>query len=287
MRDHVFNDYHFSSYAATDTFVTVVPRFSMGRVPCIGGHYGPFSPNSPVEIPLWLALHLRQTDTCTITLPSYLRVGELSNVVARERISDNAFEPIPFHFFEIAKNLCEFAHEDVPNVAEVLRLVRELQSMRQRKLQQSMSLFEAEGSAMFTPGIKLTHIASAELHYLRTSFAVVLKQACEMEQKRSRTLRMLPVPALQPNNIHVQSTAASTAADGLPEHREGDVRRPSIFTALTMDSTSTMMGGDADGSAFEPQDPRSVATPAASSLNVPEAPLGQPPVKKRRTLRQT
>lgn len=41
----------------------------MDRVACIGGLYGPFEPNRPIAIPLWLALHMRQTDLCVFTLP--------------------------------------------------------------------------------------------------------------------------------------------------------------------------------------------------------------------------
>ncbi|CCW61208.1 unnamed protein product [Phytomonas sp. EM1] len=287
VKGHVFSDYHFSSYVAADTLITVVPRFSMRRVTCISGHYGPFSPNYPVEIPLWLALHLRQTDTCVITLPSYLSLSHLSDVVAREQRNDNTFEPLPFFFFEVAKNLCELAHEDVPNVAEVIRLVRELQSMRQRKLQQSMSIFEAEGTAMFIPGIRLTHIVSAELHYLRTSFAVVLRQACEMEQKRSQALRMIPVSALQPATTLMRSTATSTGADGLSERLEGDIRISLTSASPTIDLTPAVVGGDTDGPALEFPDSHSVTTLATSSTTVHEVPLGQPPVKKRRTLRQT
>lgn len=40
--------------------VTIIPNFTMGRMSLICGDVGPFQPNFPVEVPLWMALALRQ-----------------------------------------------------------------------------------------------------------------------------------------------------------------------------------------------------------------------------------
>jgi len=42
-----------------DTTVTIIPNFRMDAVPLVGGDVGPFQPNFPTEVPLWLALTLR------------------------------------------------------------------------------------------------------------------------------------------------------------------------------------------------------------------------------------
>lgn len=186
-----FSAYHFASFAAMEMSVTIIPRFTMPRVTTLfGGSYGPFAPNYPVDVPLWLAMHIRQTDTCVITPPQFMAISYLRNVVAKEKESEVTFEMLPFYFFEIVKKLCEnsAAAEDVPHVAEVLRLVAEVKAIRRQKLQRSMSVFEAEGSPVYIPGIKLTNIVNNEFEFLRSSFAKVLFQSAEMKRRREKII---------------------------------------------------------------------------------------------------
>lgn len=306
-----FNDYHFSSFMAMEVPVTVVPRFSMDRVDCLGGNYGPFTPNYPLEVPLWLALHLRQTDTCTITAPPYLRVAYLRGVVEREQSSDSSFEPLPFYFYEVAKLMCGLRggseEEDVPHVAEVVRLVNDIKALRQRKLQQSMAVFEAEGSPMFIPGIKLTNIVSNELHYLRHSFAQVLRQACAMDQQRQSTTRLPTVASVAPTPVRPSTTLSGTSVSS--STRGGSPS--SVYTATTTTTTVTatttttpaaggrpsvedpflLTGGDAtltqtSTATASTATGTTAMTPSTATARI-EVPLEPPVLKKRRTLRQT
>ena len=66
---------------AEDTLVTIIPKFSR-RDPYrfIGGTYGPFIPNLPVKVPLWLALHLKKNQKCQIQAPLWLDPGTSINV---------------------------------------------------------------------------------------------------------------------------------------------------------------------------------------------------------------
>ena len=294
--DRAFNNYHMSSFLAMEVPATIVPRFSMDRVECLGGSYGPFAPNSPVEVPLWLALYLRQTDTCAIQPPDYLRVEYLRDVIERERVNDQGFESLPFYFYEIAKKLTERGGgggggstsggaddgDVIPNVVEVIRLVSEIHAMRQQKLKNLMTVFEAEGSPMFIPGVLLTNIVCHELHFLRTSFAIVLQQAATMERERQKVVR-LPIVAASP------AAGGFTGASG------------SVSTRTTVGATSDENGGASalrDGVSHSQGSALTTATTATTAItpggatqqtdtSVEATPLVQPPVKKRRTLRQT
>lgn len=273
--EHVLNDYHFSSFVASEIPVTIVPRFAMARVECLGVPCGPFEPNYPVDVPLWLALYLRQTDTCTISPPPYLRVSHLLDVVSRENAQESQFQPLPFYFFEVAKKLCEVG-EDIPEVSEVQRLVHEVQALRQRKLKASMAVFEPEGSAMFIPGIRLTNLISNELHYLRHSYAVVLQQAYEMELRRTQVTSMARVPA-------VPAASAASVMSSTPG-------RPTTSQSTTVNGLSTARPtteGAVPSVSGEEAPLFSTETAATALTHEAPAPYAQPPVKKRRTLRQT
>ncbi|KPI84144.1 hypothetical protein ABL78_6790 [Leptomonas seymouri] len=310
--DRAFNNYHLSSFMAMEVPATIIPRFSMDRVDCLGGSYGPFAPNYPVEVPLWLALYLRQTDTCSIQPPDYLRVDYLRDVIERERTNDQGFESLPFYFYEIAKKLTERCGwgssigggsgaggandgDIIPNAVEVIRLVNEVHAMRQQKLKNLMTVFEAEGSPMFIPGVLLTNIVCHEIHFLRSSFALVLQQAATMERERQKAVQ-LPVVSttgfagrLSSSTITGTTGVSGTAStrttttlgmaadttseiggdssamrDGLP-HSQGSV----LNTATSVTTTMTPVG----------------ATPHTDT-SAEVTPLVQPPVKKRRTLRQ-
>lgn len=41
------------------------------------GDLGPFNPGLPVEVPLWLAINLKQRQKCRLVPPEWMDVGEL------------------------------------------------------------------------------------------------------------------------------------------------------------------------------------------------------------------
>ncbi|CAJ1993814.1 GINS complex protein [Leishmania donovani] len=310
-----FNNYHVSSFMAMEMPATIVPRFVMDRVDCLGGSYGPFAPNYPVDVPLWLALYLRQTNTCAIQPPDYLRVEYLRDVIERERTNDQGFESLPFYFFEIAKKLTERGGgssgggggsddgDTIPHAVEVIRLVNEIHAMRQQKLKNLMTVFEAEGSPMFIPGVLLTNIVCHELHFLRASFGIVLQQAASMERQRQQLIRLPPVSAATPGRLP-STVGRTTLTSGMSTARTtttlSSTGTPDVATTA-MDLTSKM-GSDSfihDGVANSQISALTAATSMTTAMAVrsdggPQptatadvAPLAQPAVKKRRTLRQT
>lgn len=111
-----FSPYHFLTFVALETPITIIPRFSMNAVPTLSRsakrrYFGPFSALYPVEVPLYLALYFRLTGTCTITLPSYLRRRFLRTVLQQEQQDQRNFQPLPFYFFEVAKKLLDVADQ--------------------------------------------------------------------------------------------------------------------------------------------------------------------------------
>ncbi|RNF08628.1 GINS complex subunit 2 [Trypanosoma rangeli] len=292
-----FTAYHFASFAAMEVTVTMVPRFTMPRVStAFGGRYGPFAPNYPVELPLWLALHIRQTDTCTIAPPPFTMIPYLRNVVEKEKENEATFEALPFYFFEVVKKLCEnsAAAEDVPHVAEVIRLVAEVKAIRRQKLLRSMSVFEADGSPVYIPGIKLTNIVNNELEYLRRSFAKVLQQAAEKKRRREQVIggAVEGTTPLRPSSGAPPTIASSSISATMDTRMSTHSGLGSSFSAGTVEDTPSAVATlrsaeqlptpseDLISTASWAGETTETLTPATESVM-------PPPLKKRRTLRQT
>lgn len=43
---------------------------------CAQGDLGPFNPGLPVDVPVWLALNLKQRQKCRIVPPAWMDVGK-------------------------------------------------------------------------------------------------------------------------------------------------------------------------------------------------------------------
>ncbi|EGV94107.1 DNA replication complex GINS protein PSF2 [Cricetulus griseus] len=65
-------------FLAEKELVTIIPNFSLDKIYLIGGDLGPFNPGLPVEVPLWLAINLKQRQKCRLLPPEWMDVGEHS-----------------------------------------------------------------------------------------------------------------------------------------------------------------------------------------------------------------
>jgi len=68
----------------------------------ISGEFGPFFPNKPVIVPLWLALYLRVRNKCRISPPDFLDSDNIKILVDNEKSMKNSLTPLPDEFFDIA-----------------------------------------------------------------------------------------------------------------------------------------------------------------------------------------
>lgn len=96
-------------FNAKDELVTIVPNFSLptenGGATCISGEWGPFAPNREARVPLWLAHSLWKRKRCAIRPPDWMNAEHLEAVLALERQDASAFQPLPFHYIEVARFL--------------------------------------------------------------------------------------------------------------------------------------------------------------------------------------
>uniref|UniRef100_A0A8C3PTM9 GINS complex subunit 2 n=1 Tax=Calidris pygmaea TaxID=425635 RepID=A0A8C3PTM9_9CHAR len=94
-----------AEFLAEKELVTIVPNFSLDRIHLIGGDLGPFNPGLPVEVPVWLAINLKQRQKCRLIPPEWMDVEKLEEIRDRERKEDT-FTPMPSpYYMELTKLL--------------------------------------------------------------------------------------------------------------------------------------------------------------------------------------
>lgn len=230
---------------------------------CMSGPVGPFTPNYPLVVPLWLALYFRQMEACTLRPPAFLACDYLQGLLERERQSDATFELLHFHFFEVAKLFCQHAQGDLPDASDVMRLVPEIQARRREKILKSIAVFQDPVQSLHVPALKVSNLVSTELHFLRTSFCHVLNIVSDLERR---------------GNVVIGGGGATAAATGSGgANAFVTPQRPSEGTTTVAVTEATSARSDAVSSEVGG---------AQDDVATPLEPAAAPMLKKRRTLRQ-
>ncbi len=130
-------------YIAQNVLVGIVPKFSYEPIMLIQGKFGPFKPQKPVEVPLWLALELKKKKMCNIQPPSWMEEEILKNMIELEKqtaeTSNKLENKLPgFYFFEIAILLLQYSSEDITNKAALRTLIEDIFELRKVKLLKEM-----------------------------------------------------------------------------------------------------------------------------------------------------
>ncbi|GAB4821862.1 hypothetical protein N2152v2_008908 [Parachlorella kessleri] len=164
-------------YYAKDELITIVPNFSLptenGTADCISGSFGPFVPNQECQVPIWLAHTLWKRKKCTIKAPDWLTAVHLEEVLELERQDASAFQPLPFHYIEVAHFLLqEGVHEmlarevfgDEAQATEVKKMVGLVEQARMNKILQGL------GTLQGAMTVKLNNLAAMEVNQVRAFF---------------------------------------------------------------------------------------------------------------------
>ena len=104
--------------------VRIVPNFNLAKLLLIGGDVGPFRAGLPLQVPLWLALHLRERLKCRILVPDWMDLATLERIKEEESKTD-VFTQMPSeHYMIIAKLLFEACGQDIPNSVEMRTVIK-------------------------------------------------------------------------------------------------------------------------------------------------------------------
>ncbi|KPP70482.1 DNA replication complex GINS protein PSF2-like [Scleropages formosus] len=134
-------------FVAEKEMVTIIPNFSLDKIYLIGGDLGPFNPGLPVNVPVWLALNLKQRQKCRIVPPEWMDVEKLEEIREQERKED-MFTPMPSsHYMELTKLLLNHASDNIPRADEIRTLVKDIWDTRVAKLRLSADSFISQQEA--------------------------------------------------------------------------------------------------------------------------------------------
>lgn len=114
-----------SEFFAEQELIEIVPNFRGNKLEFIQGTFGPFKPAKPVNVPLWLAVYLKQRKRCDIQMPAWLDLSYLKKVRSEDKENGALFSnALPYYYAEIAQLLlheCEAemaAHKQIRSVLE-------------------------------------------------------------------------------------------------------------------------------------------------------------------------
>ncbi|XP_066570179.1 DNA replication complex GINS protein PSF2 [Amia ocellicauda] len=151
-------------FLAEKEMVTIIPNFSLDKIYLIGGDLGPFNPGLPVDVPVWLAVNLKQRQKCRIVPPDWMDVEKLEEIRDQER-KEETFTPIPSaYYMELTKLLLNHASDNIPKADEIRILVKDIWDTRIAKLRLSADSFVNQQEAH----AKLDNLTLMEINTVRT-----------------------------------------------------------------------------------------------------------------------
>lgn len=150
-------------FLAEKELVTIIPNFSHNKLYLISGDIGPFNPGLPLDVPLWLAVNLKQRQKCRIQPPEWMDVETLEAKKQEEKDSAVFESVMNPHFMEISKLLLTHAADDITNADEVHALIKDLWDIRAAKLRQSVDKF-IKAQASYA---KLDNLSLMEINTIR------------------------------------------------------------------------------------------------------------------------
>ena len=172
-------------FNAENTLVTIVPKFKLGVLYMVEGEYGPFVAQTPVEVPLWLAIHLKKMQRANIKTPEWLDVDHLSALLDSEkRVEDGSLlKSLPFHYIEIAQLFFSEAPDDVTDLARLQTIIEDITNIRQTKLRKGMEqvLKQNAHSPENLARINVGGISALEVNKIRPSFLHGLETFWKMQ----------------------------------------------------------------------------------------------------------
>ena len=160
-----------TQHVAEETMIDIIPRFSSPPLRFLSQQIGPFRTNLPIAVPLWLAINLRIAQRCSISPPAWLDAQSLLHHLSLEK-ANPTFQPLPFHYQEIARLLLQHARDDLQQPERVEEALSDVVEARRKKIHEGLMSWSAQQPTT----TKLNHVAAMEVESIRGLTSTVLRQ---------------------------------------------------------------------------------------------------------------
>eukprot|EP01138_Halocafeteria_seosinensis_P000015 gb/GECG01000015.1/.p1 GENE.gb/GECG01000015.1/~~gb/GECG01000015.1/.p1 ORF type:complete len:211 (+),score=37.05 gb/GECG01000015.1/:1-633(+) len=184
-------------FLAEEELVTIVPRFQLSELRFVSGTFGGFEAGIPVQVPLWLALKLKDDQMCHLECPSWMELEKLKEVWEQER-SEARLSALPHHYLGIASLILSRAPEDVSDVDQVAKCIRDVEDLRAEKLRKvrEIPVDQAEdedpdekSDAKIVSNIGAIEVASLRDDYLKVMDHLLNQRRAESQIKEAEKTR--------------------------------------------------------------------------------------------------
>eukprot|EP01017_Pseudomicrothorax_dubius_P018092 TRINITY_DN20145_c0_g1_i1.p1 TRINITY_DN20145_c0_g1~~TRINITY_DN20145_c0_g1_i1.p1 ORF type:complete len:204 (-),score=53.20 TRINITY_DN20145_c0_g1_i1:85-696(-) len=150
-------------FFSENNLFTIIPNFQEEKVHLISGDFGPFRPNKPVEVPLWLAMYLKKKGKCRIVPPPWMELNYLRDRLNLELAEKTALSALPPHFKDVFNIISTYASEDVPNIAGIQSVLEHILKLRADKLKQLVNSSLDDLSKGKTKFIRIPNLNECEV----------------------------------------------------------------------------------------------------------------------------
>ncbi|OWR45505.1 probable DNA replication complex GINS protein PSF2 [Danaus plexippus] len=183
-------------FIGENRIVSIIPNFSYDKIYLICGEFGPFRAGLPMNVPLWLAVMLKQKQKCRIVPPDWMDIEILEGIKEEEKKS-RFFTKMPNeHYMVEAKLILGAANEDIPRAAEIKTIIKDIWDIRMSKLRTSMDALMKSGGSYG----RLDHLTMMEINSVKP----ILPEAMD-ELYRIKVTSRKTIPATLNSSTYSQS----------------------------------------------------------------------------------
>ncbi|KAI4462235.1 dna replication complex gins protein psf2 [Holotrichia oblita] len=167
-------------FLAEKKLVSIIPTFNSNVIHLISGDIGPFRASLPVNVPLWIAVNLKQQQKCKIQPPDWMDVDRLQELKEEEKMSRTFIKMPSEHYMIEAKLLLGCASDDIPRADEIRTVIKDIWDIRMSKIRSSVDVL-VKGAGTYAAVDNLTLM---EINSIRPLLPHALDQLYRMRKTR-------------------------------------------------------------------------------------------------------
>ncbi|KAG6453266.1 probable DNA replication complex GINS protein PSF2 [Manduca sexta] len=190
-------------FIGENRIISIIPNFTYDKIYLICGEFGPFRAGLPLNVPLWLAMMLKQKQKCRIVPPDWMDIDVLENIKEEEKRS-RFFTKMPNeHYMVEAKLILGAAAEDVPNSSEIKTIIKDIWDIRMSKLRTSMDALMKSGGGYG----RLDHLTMMEINSVKPLLPAAMDNLLRIQMKTKKTA---PTSSLNTSSFSQSGTSQHT-----------------------------------------------------------------------------